>query len=146
MELKIKKFSELTTNELYDILKLRFDVFVIEQNCIYNELDNIDKEAIHLWFEENAEIASYLRIYIKDREKNEAVIGRVISAKRISGFGSLILKEGIKACKELLNAKSIYIEAQTYAIDFYRKHGFKEISEPFIMDGIEHIEMELNLK
>lgn len=144
MELKIKKFEELNIYELYKIIKLRVDVFVVEQNCPYKELDNMDQKSIHLWYEEDGDIKSYLRVFIKDRENNVASIGRVISNDRGRGLGSLILDEGIKAARSL-DADKIYIEAQTYAIDFYKKHGFEEISDYFLEDGIEHVSMELIL-
>lgn len=82
---------------------------------------------------------------MKDKDKNVAAIGRVISNDRGRGLGSLILDEGIKICKSL-DADKIYIEAQTYAMDFYKKHGFVEVSEYFFEDGIEHVSMENNLK
>ncbi|MBU5669233.1 GNAT family N-acetyltransferase [Peptoniphilus sp. MSJ-1] len=145
MKLKIKKFDELNIYELYKIIKLRVDVFVVEQNCPYKELDDMDQKSIHLWYEEDGEIKSYLRVFVKDRENNVAAIGRVISYDRGRGLGSLILDEGIKAARSL-DADKIYIEAQTYAIDFYKKHGFVEVSEYFLEDGIEHVSMELNLK
>lgn len=144
MELKIKNFDELNIYELYNIIKLRVDVFVVEQNCPYEELDNIDKNSIHVWYEDAGKIKAYLRVFIKDKEKNIASIGRVISNDRGKGLGSLILVEGIKVVQNLV-ADKIYIKAQTYATNFYKKHGFVEVSDYFIEDGIEHVAMELKL-
>ncbi|MDO5018617.1 MAG: GNAT family N-acetyltransferase [Lagierella massiliensis] len=145
MELFIKNFNELTTEELYSILKLRVDVFVVEQNCPYPELDNRDKDAVHVYLKEENEIVAYLRIMDRGVESEYVSIGRVISAKRRRGLGTYIMKEGIKACKEIFDADIIYIEAQTYARTFYEKSGFKQVSEEFLLDDIPHIKMELKI-
>ncbi len=136
-----KRFSDLSAIELYKILKLRVDVFVVEQKCPYPELDNLDQDAIHVWIEEDGEIASYLRVLDKGVESEYTAIGRVISAKRHQGYGQRILKEGLRAAKEEFNAENVYLEAQEYAIGFYEKCGFHVISEVFIMDGIPHVKM-----
>ena len=141
MNLHIKKFEELTNLELYNLLKLRVDVFVVEQNCPYKELDDLDQNALHLWLEEENTIIAYLRILDRGVESQFVSIGRVISSKRNCGYGKLILEAGIKAAVERFNADKIYIEAQTYAKALYEKSGFKQISEEFIMDGIPHIKM-----
>lgn len=141
MEILRKRFSDLTNSELYNILKLRVDVFVVEQKCPYPELDNLDQDAIHVWMEEDGEIVAYLRILDRGVESDHVAIGRVISAKRNQGYGRQILKEGLRAAKEEFNADRIYLEAQVYAIGFYEKCGFHVISEVFIMDGIPHVKM-----
>ena len=141
MNLHIKKFEELTNSELYNLLKLRVDVFVVEQNCSYKELDDLDQTALHLWLEEENNIIAYLRILDRGVESQFVSIGRVISSKRNCGYGKLILEAGIKAAVEYFKAEKIYIEAQTYAKAFYEKSGFKQISEEFIMDGIPHLKM-----
>lgn len=141
MNLHIKKFEELTNIELYNLLKLRVNVFVVEQNCPNKELDDLDQNALHLWLEEQNNIIAYLRILDRGVESQFVSIGRVISSKRNCGYGKLILEEGIKTAQELFKADKIYIEAQTYAKTFYEKSGFKQISEEFIMDGIPHIKM-----
>ena len=143
MQTYIKRFDQLSTRELYQILKLRVDVFVVEQKCPYEEIDNLDYHAIHVYFKEADEIIAYLRILDKGVESEDVAIGRVISAKRRLGIGSKLLSEGIKAAKENLKAEKIYIEAQSYARKFYENLGFKQISEEFLLDDIPHIKMEL---
>ena len=141
MELYIKRFHELTIEELYSILKLRVDVFVVEQNCPYDELDDRDQDAIHVFLKDENGVQAYLRIMDKGIESEYVSIGRVVAAKRRCGFGSRVLTEGIKAAKEIFNADSIYLEAQTYAKKLYEKHGFRQISGEFSLDGIPHVKM-----
>ena len=140
MEIFVKSFEELNTDELYEILRLRVDVFVVEQACPYPEIDGLDKEAFHIFGKEDGEIAAYARIY---KENGEVHLGRVISKERRKGHGNLILNEAIKAACQKYQAEKIIIEAQTYAKDFYAKAGFEQRSEVFLLDGIEHIKMIL---
>lgn len=143
MKLVVKKFHELTADELYSILKLRVDVFVVEQNCPYPEIDGKDREAYHVWLEDEDGIAAYLRVLDKGVSFDDAAIGRVISARRRKGFGTIVLKEGIKVAKEKFCADKITIEAQVYARKFYENVGFRQVSEEFLEDGIPHILMTL---
>ena len=141
MELFIKRFEELTLDQLYDILQLRVAVFVVEQNCPYMELDGLDRGAVHLWLEENGRVAACARVMDRGVESEHVSIGRVVTAERRSGLGSRILAESIRAAKEYFNAGEIYLEAQEYAIPFYAKQGFKVVSEVFPIDGIPHVKM-----
>ena len=140
MEIFVKSFEELDINELYEILKLRVDVFVVEQNCPYPDIDGIDKEAFHIFAKEDGEIAAYARIY---KEDGEVHLGRVIAKERRKGHGNLILNEAIKAACQNYGNEKIHIEAQIYAKDFYAKAGFEQRSEVFLLDGIRHIKMVL---
>ncbi len=141
MTLRIKRFHELTAEELYAILRLRVSVFVVEQSCPYMELDDLDQGAIHVWLEDENGIQAYLRILDRGIENENVAIGRVIAVKRRCGLGSRILQEGMKAAKELLGADKIYVEAQTYARRFYEKQGFQQVSAEFLLDGIPHVRM-----
>jgi ElaA protein len=143
LELFIKKFNELTLDELYEILRVRVSVFIVEQKCIYQEIDNKDKNAIHLFYKDEDGIKAYLRVLDKGVSFKEVSIGRVISLQRKCGLASKLLEEGIKVVKESLNAKVIRIEAQTYAKQLYEKKGFKQVSDEFLEDGIPHIQMLL---
>ena len=143
MNLVVKKFEELSVNELYDILKLRVDVFVVEQNCPYPEIDNKDKGAYHLWLEDEEGIAAYLRVLDRGVSFDDPAIGRVISARRRKGYGTILMKEGIRIAKEKFGAEKITIEAQVYARKFYENVGFRKVSEEFLEDGIPHIIMTL---
>jgi len=143
MKLYIKSFSELTNEELYGIYYIRTAVFVVEQNCPYQEVDENDRIAWHLWYEENSEILAYCRVYPKGDIWR---IGRVLSARRRRGLGSQVLKEAISFIRSHTAAKVIELDAQSYAIEFYEKQGFKKITEEFMEDGIPHITMRLEIE
>lgn len=143
MHIITKHFEELTVTELYEILKLRSAVFVVEQSCIYQDIDDTDKTSLHIFIKEENTLKAYLRIF--SRTDKQAQIGRVVSAERGKSYGLTVMKEGISAAKELLKKESVYIEAQVYAIPFYERLGFKITSDEFLEDGIPHIKMELAL-
>lgn len=146
MELVIKRFEELTTEELYEIFRLRVAVFVVEQQCVYQEVDGKDRRAYHVFLREDGEILAYLRVLEAGVSFDEVSIGRVIAVRRRCGLGSRILAAGIEVAKSKLNAKAIRIEAQTYARGLYEKLGFVQTSEEFLDDGIPHIEMLLEIE
>ena len=138
----IKKYYELNHDEIYNIFEARIKVFVVEQNCAYQEIDELDKISYHVYINENNKIASYCRIIFKE---DYAIIGRVITTIRNKGYGKKILLDAISFIKS--NGYShIEIEAQTYAIGFYEKVGFISYGNTFMMDGIEHIKMKLMIK
>ena len=141
MELIIKRFSELNLEELYDILKLRVDVFVVEQKCPYVEIDGLDQNAIHVFYKDEDGIAAYLRVLDRGVESEYVALGRVIAARRGQGLGAKIMEAGIEVAKEQYQAEAIYLEGQTYAKGFYEKLGFRQISDPFPIDNIPHIKM-----
>lgn len=141
MKTIIKSFYELNIDELYEILKLRAEVFIIEQNCIYPDIDDKDKHSLHVFLKEQDEIVAYLRVIEKGISFDEVSIGRVIAKYRRQGLGTLVLKAGIQAAKEIYQAEKIIIEAQTYAKTFYEKQGFIQTSDEFLEDGIPHIQM-----
>lgn len=145
MELVVKHFEELSVEEIYEILKVRVDVFVVEQNCAYREIDDKDKYSYHVFLKDDTGIKAYLRVVDKGISFEEVSIGRVLTLERGSGLGKRILLEGIKVAKEKMNADRIKIEAQSYAKGFYETVGFKQVSEEFLEDGIPHILMVLEL-
>lgn len=146
MELVVKCFNELTIEELYEILKLRSDVFVVEQNCVYPDLDDRDQEAIHVFYRDNVGIQAYLRIMDRGVESEHVSIGRVIAVQRRVGLGTQIVEAGIEAAREVFDADIIYLEAQNYVRKLYENLGFQQVSDEFILDGIPHIKMELELE
>ena len=141
MEIVVKKFNELTVDELYKILRIRVEVFVVEQNCVYQDLDDNDQEAYHVYLKEDGKIIAYLRVIDKDKRLDEVSIGRVISLKRRCGVGSEIMRAGIAVAQEKFQAKKIKIGAQLYAKPFYEQVGFKQISGEYLEDGIPHVYM-----
>lgn len=138
-----KWFSELTSQELYELLRIRSDVFVVEQNCVYQDLDYDDQPAIHLWLTEDDKIVALCRVCPAGTHMEEVSIGRVITTVRGKGYGKQIMLAGIDAAKEHFGAKRIDLEAQEYAKGFYEQVGFRQSSEPFMLDGIPHIKMSL---
>lgn len=144
MNIEIKKFEELTTFELYEILKLRAEVFVVEQNCIYNDIDNKDIKAFHILIKEDSEIIAYLRVLEIDNNDKEISFGRVLVSQkgRGKGYAKLIVKEAINFINKTWKEKAIAIEAQSYLQKFYESFGFNVTSDEFLEDGIPHIWME----
>lgn len=145
MELVVKHFSELTAEELFEIYKLRVSVFVVEQNCPYQEVDDADKAAYHLWLKDDDGIEAYARLLPAGTVFPTAAIGRVIAVKRRLGLGSRIVSAAIDLAKEKYRADKITIEAQSYARTLYEKLGFRQTSDEFLEDGIPHIQMQLEL-
>lgn len=145
MDLVVKSFEELSVEEIYEILKARIDVFVVEQNCPYHDIDDKDKYSYHVFLKDDTGIKAYLRVIPKGISYEYVSIGRVLTTERGSGLGKRILLEGIKVAKEKMNADKIKIGAQCYAKGFYEKVGFKQVSEEYLEDGIPHIYMVLEL-
>lgn len=144
--IQIKTFNELTTEELYEILKIRMEVFVVEQECPYQDIDGMDAGGMHVFYKESEKILAYLRIINKDIEAQTVQIGRVLTVERGIGLGAAILRAGIETAEKRLAAKEIYIEAQVYAKVFYEREGFKVCGDEFLEDGIPHVPMKLDLK
>ena len=143
METYIKTIDELSNKELYAILRARTEIFVVEQNCPYQELDNLDFQSYHVYFKENGEISAYLRIVPPGIRFDELSFGRIFTAKeyRGKGLGLEIVKKGIKTAEMIFGKCAIRIAAQKYACGFYEKLGFVKDSDEFDEDGIIHIEM-----
>lgn len=143
MELHIKHYKELTTDELHDIYRYRVSVFVVEQNCPYQEVDGNDRVSWHLWLEDNGEMVAYLRVLPAGTTFDDVSIGRMICTRRRQGLATRLLKEGIRLAVEKFCAERITIEAQVYARGLYEKVGFAQTSGEFLEDGIPHIKMTL---
>ena len=144
MEKVMKKFGELMLDELYDILKLRTDIFVVEQNCPYSELDNKDKESIHIFYRDSGEITAYLRIIPKFLSYDSVSMGRICVKKeyRDKKLGREIVKDAINYIEKEMNEYIITIGAQEYLKDFYASFDFKPVSEVYDEDGISHLDMQ----
>ena len=140
----IKRFDELDTAELYEILGTRMKVFVVEQQCPYQDIDALDDGGVHLYIKKDGRIAAYLRIIDKEPSDKLVQIGRVLTLERGTGLGAEILKAGISAA-DRLGAERIYIEAQVYAKGFYEREGFAVSGEEFLEDDIPHVPMMLEI-
>ena len=136
-----KLFRQLTTDELYELLRARSEVFVVEQNCVYQDLDGDDQKAIHLWLTLDDKIVALARVCSAGTHMTEISIGRVITTERGKGYGRQIMLHAIDAAIEHFGATLIDIEAQKYAKGFYEGVGFKQSSDTFMLDGIPHIKM-----
>ena len=144
----IKNFSELSTEEIYNILKIRSEVFVVEQNCVYQDIDEKDQKATHLFIEKNNEIIAYTRIFNKgDYYEENPSIGRVVVSKkeRGKGLGKRIMRESILYIKNNYNNKSIELAAQKYLDKFYTDLDFYSEGEDYLEDGIPHQRMFYDL-
>ena len=139
--LHIKKFHKLTTDELYELLKVRSEVFVVEQNCVYQDMDGDDQNSIHLWMTKGERTVALARVCPAGTHMKEISIGRVITTERGKGYGKQIMLHAIDAAIEHFDAKCIDIEAQEYARGFYESVGFQQSSDTFMLDGIPHIKM-----
>lgn len=139
----IKSFSELTTDELYEILKLRNAVFIVEQNCPYLDVDGKDKDSYHLFLKDNNEIISYLRILKKGISYKEASIGRVLVKNdyRRKNISRHMILKSISFIENTLNEKEIKIQAESYLENFYTSLGFQKISDSYLLDNIPHMDM-----
>lgn len=144
LQWKIKRFEALSTSELYNLLELRSEVFVVEQNCVYQDIDGKDQKALHLIGEDNGQTVAYARLFKTKDYFNEASIGRVVVKKRYreKKLGHILMHQAIQAIKIYFNEVKITISAQLYLKKFYESHGFIQTSETYLEDDIPHIEMK----
>lgn len=143
LNIEVKKFSELTLTELYDILQLRSEVFVVEQDCVYQDIDGKDAEALHIIGFKNDKVVAYTRCFKPGYYFEEAAIGRVVvkDSERKYGYGHEIMNASDKAIKDHFNTSNIKLSAQQYLIKFYESHGYRTTGEGYLEDGIPHIAM-----
>lgn len=143
LKINTKTFQELNTKELYDLLQLRSEVFVVEQDCVYQDIDGKDQKALHVLGYRDSELVAYTRIFKPGDYFDEASIGRVVVREnaRQYKYGYKIMDASIEAIKQNYNATKIRISAQTYLKKFYNNLDFKEVGEEYLEDGIPHINM-----
>ena len=146
MKFHLKNFDQLTLTEFHDIVQLRINVFVVEQNCPYEELDSKDNMALHLFaYAEDAPdtLIAYTRIFKQGDYYKEAAFGRVVVHPdyRKQNVGYALVQKSIEAIEDNFNTSVIKIGAQTYLQRFYESFGFKQVDEAYIEDGIPHIYM-----
>lgn len=140
IEIKVVRFQELSNIELYQILQLRTEVFVVEQDCVYQDMDDKDFESLHVVLLLDNNIAAYTRVYESSKASH---IGRVVVKKenRKNDLGKLIMKESIDSCESVYGKQDVTISAQLYLLKFYSELGFKSEGEIYLEDGIKHIQM-----
>ena len=146
MEILERRFEELSIDELYELLRLRAEVFVVEQDCPYQDLDCNDQKAVHLFAIEDGKVEACLRVYLKD--DGNASIGRVVTSKKVRGTGLALkmMEMGKRISLREFVDRPIVIHAQCYATGFYRKCGFEISSGEFLEDDIPHVEMTYHEK
>ncbi len=143
IEWLVKYFDELSNHQLYAIMQLRNEVFVVEQNCVFQDADNKDQESYHLMGFNNGILVAYTRIVPPGIIYEQASIGRVVTSPAIRkhGAGKILMKKSVKAVYDLFGAVPIKLGAQLYLSKFYESFDFKQISDVYLEDGIEHIYM-----
>jgi ElaA protein len=141
----LKSFEDLKVDELYQIMALRSEVFVVEQNCVYQDLDGKDQKSWHLMGSMEGSLVAYSRLLPQGISYSDASIGRVVTSpdKRRLGLGKTLMQESIASIEKLFNTKNIRISAQCYLLDFYQSLGFVTIGESYLEDGIPHQEMTI---
>lgn len=143
LEINIKHFDNLTTVELYALLQLRSEIFVVEQDCVYQDIDYKDQKALHVLGYQNEKLVAYTRVFDSGIYFDQASIGRVLVRKNVRNhkYGYDIMKASIRAIISNYGVQAIKISAQTYLKSFYNNLGFKELGEEYLEDGIPHISM-----
>lgn len=143
-QFKIKPFRALSAPEVYQTLQLRSEVFVVEQNCVYQDIDGKDEKALHLIGTINDKIVAYARLFAPGYYFEQASIGRVVVSQeyRAHKFGHTLMAEAIAGIQQHFNTGDITISAQLYLEKFYESHGFNRHGEPYMEDGIPHIKMQ----
>ena len=144
MEINTYNFSSLSTDQLYGLLQLRSEVFVVEQDCVYQDIDGKDQKALHVLGTVEGNIVAYTRIFKPGDYLEKAAIGRVVVASdfRKRDFGKAIMQASIAAVENHFNTTAIGLSAQTYLLNFYNDLGFSALGETYLEDGIPHIYME----
>ena len=145
MEFTAKYFDELTTHELYEILKSRAEIFILEQKIYCLDMDDVDYKSRHCFLKDGNRVVAYLRAFYKDDDRSVVKIGRVLSLKHKNGLGTQLLEKSIADIKENMLCKKICLNSQKHATSFYEKFGFKVVSDEFLEEGVVHVSMELDL-
>ena len=138
-----KTFHELTAREIYEILKARTAVFVVEQNIVYQDMDDKDYDSLHVYYEEDGKVTAYLRAF--ETEPGIVRMGRVLTLQRGQGLGRKLLNYALEEIRRSFSPKIIALDSQCHAIGFYEKAGFKVCSEEFLEEGVWHVKMELEV-
>lgn len=143
MKIETRNFNDLSLIELYMLLQLRAEVFVVEQNCVYQDIDGKDDKALHILGFKNAELVAYTRCFKPGDYFEKASIGRVIVKEnfRKYGYGHQIMRASVKEIEERFHTSSIKLSAQQYLTSFYESHGFEQTGKGYLEDGIPHIAM-----
>lgn len=146
MNFNAKKFSELTAAQVYEILKSRSQIFMLEQGIRCLDMDDKDYDSFHFFYEQEGKILAYMRAFYVDEEKTCVKIGRVLSMEHKKGLGSALTRETFSYLKDVLGVKKVIVSAQIGAVGFYEKMGFEKTSDEYLEENIPHISMEFYLQ
>lgn len=146
MEFEAKYFNELSASELYEILKSRSEIFLLEQRIICQDMDDADYDSLHCFMTDGKRVVAYLRAFPEKDNKECVVMGRILTLVHKKGTGTKLMKKSIEVVKHQFNAERIHIHAQKQAVGFYEKMGFKIISDEFLEEGVVHVTMEMDLQ
>ncbi len=143
MNFEIKRFEELTTEDLYEILKSRYDVFTVGQKCLYQDCDDRDKNSCHIYLKDGERVIAYLRVVDKGVSYDEISLGRVmvLESHRNKGLGRELMEFTINFIKDELKEKKIKISAQEYLVEFYESLGFERYGDTYLEVEIPHVKM-----
>ncbi len=143
IEWKLAAFDALSVAELYALLQLRTEVFAVEQNCAFQDMDGADAQATHLMGQQGGQLLAYARCFPAGIKFTEASIGRVVTRSQVrrTGLGHLLMQRAVASVCSLWGSQPIRIGAQARLKDFYSQHGFVDVGKPYIEDGIDHLEM-----
>ncbi len=145
MIFKSKNFDELTTTELYDILRARCEIFMLEQDIRCQDMDGVDYHSRHCFLEENGRVVGYLRAFYADPERTTVQIGRALTLTHRQGHGRRLMQESIADIRKNLPCRKISLHSQKHAEGFYEKCGFHTVSDEFLEAGVVHVTMEMDL-
>lgn len=143
MNFVAKSFGELSKEELYEILKARCEIFIVERGMRCQDMDGMDQVSRHFLLEEGGKILAYLRAFY-DETEGAVKIGRVLTVTHGIGLGAKLMRFAIEDIKKNMEVSKIYVDAQKHAVGFYEKMGFKTVSGEFLEEGVMHVKMELN--
>jgi ElaA protein len=140
---RLLAFEDMRVSELYEVLRLRSDVFVVEQKCVYQDMDGLDQQAMHLLGVQDGELVAYARCFEPGVKFAEASIGRVLvrASSRSIGLGHALMEQAVLATSQVWGPQAIRIGAQAHLAAYYARHGFMDVGKPFVEDGIPHLEM-----
>ncbi|MBO5939402.1 MAG: GNAT family N-acetyltransferase [Clostridia bacterium] len=141
MKFIAKYFSDLSPAELYEILRARAEIFLLEQHIVEQDLDGVDYDCLHCFLWEDGHAVGTLRAFYTDEAKKKVKIGRVVTLTHGKGHGALLMEGALAAIKEQMPHETLYVHAQTQAAGYYKKFGFSAVGEEFDEAGIPHIEM-----
>jgi len=143
VNLIVKSFSELSLEELYEIIKSRSEIFLLEQNIVCQDLDDVDYNSVHCFFYDDKRVIAYLRAFALDNDT--VTIGRVLTLEHRKGLGSELMKKSIEEIQKRFQCKKISLHAQKQAVEFYKKLGFHITSDEFLEEGVVHVTMEMEI-